>query len=121
MEKFSRLAADKVKTPARSRKKQKRKPRVGRLAHELVNQLSVMQLSCFSLRQQLEKNPAIHLRHLDAIEKTLLEAADLANTIQSRIELAGEENSERALDVVPSQTGSTRVYAFPKQIRDRSK
>ncbi|MBM4262742.1 MAG: hypothetical protein FJ145_15095 [Deltaproteobacteria bacterium] len=115
MEKLSRLATDKMKTPARTRKKQKRKPRVGKLAHELLNQMSVMQLSCFSLRQQLQKNPAINLRHLDAIEKTLSEAAELANTIQSRLANSTGDDNERTAEVEPMQIGSkANVYPFPK-------
>lgn len=114
MEKFSRLAPDKVKRPARTRKKQKRKPRVGKLAHELLNQMSVMRLSCFSLRQQLQKNSAVNLHHLDAIEKTLAEAAELANTIQARLEANETEDNERAVETVPAQqVGKTKVYSFP--------
>lgn len=121
MEKFSRLATDKVKAPARTRKKLKRKPRVGKLAHELMNQMSVMQLSCFSLRQQLRKDPAINLRHLDAIEKTLAEAAELANTIQARLDINSAEQ-DCSVEAIPAQqVGKTKVYSFPKALPHRTK
>lgn len=119
MEKFSRIVTAKSKTPARSSKKQKRKPRVGKLAHELLNQMSVMRLSCFSLRQQLQKIPAINLRHLDAIEKTLFEAAELADTIQRRLELSSDEDSDLRLESVPA--GQSKVYPFPRLAPDRGK
>lgn len=119
MEKFSRFVTGKVKDPSRPRKKQKRKPRVGKLAHELLNQMSVMRLSCFSLRQQLQKTPSVNLRHLDAIEKTLLEAAELASTIQRRLELSGDEDSEQTLEIVPTQAGQSKIYPFPRPDRGK--
>lgn len=121
MENFSRIVTGNVKAPSRSRNKQKRKPRVGKLAHELLNQMSVMQLFCFSLRQQLQNTPSINLRHLDAIEKTLLEAAELANTIQRRLELSGDEESDQTLEIVPGKAGQRKVYPFPRQAPDRGK
>lgn len=59
-------------------KHQRRSSDLRRLAHELINQLTVINLSCFKIRSGTvaENEPAI-LNQLDLIEKTVAEAAEI--------------------------------------------
>ena len=113
MEKFSRVPIDK-RAGRRKKKQQKRKPRIGKLAHDLLNELSIIKLSCFRLRQQATNLTAAGARDLDTIENAITEAAGLAETIRENLAGGQNEESERPVGLVASNaTGKTNVYPFP--------
>src|SRR6476660_5415470 len=113
MEKFSRLPID--KRNGRSKKKQqKRKPRVGKLAHDLLNELSIIKLSCFRLRRQASSLTPAGVRDLDNIENAILEAAGVAETIREKLAGGQKEESERPVELVTSAPiAKTNVVPFP--------
>ena len=105
--------------PEKSKARPKRQPQIGKLTHNLLNQLSVIQLSCFSLRQRLKKNPDFDLRDLDAIEKAILEAAELSQTIHAKLDEAGERKERGAELNQPLPANKTNVYPFSKSPSNR--
>ena len=112
MKNFPRWQVD--KEGGRNKKKQRKNPRLGTLAHELLNQLSVIQLACFSLRQQAVKGAAASSRDIDAIETAVLEAAERANAICAKLENSQSGEEERrpeSLNLAPG--AKTNVYPFP--------
>jgi hypothetical protein len=93
MAKFSRQPEDKRQKQNKS--KRKRQPQIGKLGDDLLNQLSVIQLSCFSLRKRLEAHPAVALREFDRIEKAVAEAADLTQMLCARIANSPADDSDQ--------------------------
>jgi hypothetical protein len=114
METFLQWPGVKRQRPDKIKAKPKRQPQIGKLTHNLLNQLSVIQLSCFSLRQRLKKNPDFSLSELDAMEKAILEAAELSQTIYAKLKESGDRNQRGAELTAPLPASKTNVYPFPK-------
>ena len=119
METFLQWPEEKRQRPGKSKAGPKRLPQLGKLTHNLLNQLSVIQLSCFSLRQRLKKNPDFDLGDLDAMEKAILEAAELSQTIHAKLDEAGDRKERGAELIAPLPANKTNVYPFSKPPSNR--
>ena len=84
-----------AKRQKQNKTKRKRQPQIGKLGDDLLNQLSVIQLSCFSLRKRLEAHSAVTLREFDRIEKAVDEAADLTQRLCARIANSRTDDSDQ--------------------------
>ena len=113
MEKFSSWSEEKHPSRSKRKPKQKRVPQIARLAHDLLNQLSVIQLSGFSLRQRLKKTPEFDLRDLDSMEKAIFEAGELTNALCAELQdTAGEDNARGIEPMAPPSGSRNNVYAL---------
>jgi hypothetical protein len=110
-----------AKRQKQNKTKRKRPPQIGKLGDDLLNQLSVIQLSCFSLRKRLEAQSAVTLREFDRIEKAVDEAADLTQRLCARIANSRTDDSDQGgesstpLLLNASKSRSPLAAALPKR------
>ena len=119
MGKFSRQPE--AKRQKQNKTKRKRQPQIGKLGDDLLNQLSVIQLSCFSLRKRLEAHSPVTLREFDRIEKAVDEAADLTQRLCARIANSPADDSDQGgessapLSINTSKGSSPVAARLPKR------
>jgi len=94
---------------------QKRKPRVAgldRLAHQIVNQLTVINLSCFKLRATVKDAGASVNADIDRLENAVTEMNDLVE-ILSRLEDQPTAPDVAVCPKTPAYPNARPVNVYP--------
>jgi hypothetical protein len=108
-----------------SRRQRKSKPRaldLDRLAHEMINQLTVIQLSCFQLRGAIARGlDSSVLVDIDRMENTVVEMTSLLECLSAQEVWAQPTSAHGAKTSERSPAKSANVYRLFKAGQTRRK